>query len=117
MAKISGSGGSNMLAETAGIDTILGLADDDMPVIATGSDRLEIDARPQSGSIQLIVSGSGPTYSGNYTLAGASVAYSGVENFTIYSNAGDYADTVQTGDGDDVFHHYGLNGFSEMDVV
>jgi Ca2+-binding RTX toxin-like protein len=118
MAKISGSGSSNALAKIAGANTILGPAGDDMPVLATGSDRLEIDARAQAGAVQLVVSGSGPTYSGSYTLAGVPVAYSGVESFTVYSSAGNHADEVHTGGGDDVFHHYGLNdAFYEMDIV
>ena len=110
MAKLIGSGGSLMMNGGEG---------DEPLVFATGmSDRLEIDARAQSGAVQLIVSGSGPTYSGNFTWGGGSVAYSGVRSFTVHSSAGNHADEVHTGDGDDIFHHYGLNDLSyEMDVV
>ncbi|HEX8224307.1 MAG TPA: M10 family metallopeptidase C-terminal domain-containing protein [Allosphingosinicella sp.] len=115
MTRISGSGGSNRLAKTAGIGTI---ADDHTLAFATGSDRLEIDARGQSGSVQLIVAGSGPTYSGNFTWGGGTVAYSGVKSFTVHSSPGDLADEVRTGGGDDVFYHYGFNeAHFQVDIV
>jgi Ca2+-binding RTX toxin-like protein len=118
MATIGGSGGSHRQAKTAGLETPDRLFVDGMAALATGSDRLEIDARAHPGAVQLIVSGNGPTYSGNFTLGGGSVAYSGVGSFTVYASAGDYADEVRTGDGDDVFHLYGSGEPpSQMDIV
>jgi Ca2+-binding RTX toxin-like protein len=118
MATISRSGGSYRLAKSAGIDTTETSGDDEMLAFATGTERLEIDARGQPGGVQLIVSGNGPSYSGSYSWAQGSVAYSGIKSFTVYSTAGDYADEVRTGEGDDVFHHYGFDDmFLGMDFV
>jgi Ca2+-binding RTX toxin-like protein len=106
---LSGGEGDDILVFTAGTDTADG---------GNGGDRLEIDARGQGGGVQLIVAGAGPDHAGAMSWAGGSVDYSGIESFTIYSNAGNHADDVHTASGDDVFHHYGLNDlFYLMDTV
>ena len=123
---LQGEGGDDRLIGGNGNDTLSGGEGDDILVAAIGTDtvaggegddRLEIDARGLGLAVSLTVSG-GPAYSGNFSWAAGSVTYSGIEGFIVYSDAGSHADDVHTGDGEDAFHHYGLNDlFYLMDTV
>jgi Ca2+-binding RTX toxin-like protein len=123
---LSGLDGNDRLVGGNGNDTLDGGEGDDTLVFSTGTDtaaggngtdRLEIDARGVAGAVAFSL-GTGPVYAGSIADAGGTATYSGIENFTVYSNPGNYADDVATGDGDDVFHHEGINDlFYLMDEV
>ena len=119
---LQGAGGDDRVIGGEGDDTLTGGEGNDVLVAAIGTDtadggeghdQLEIDARGRGLAVSLSISG-GPTYSGNFSWAPGSVAYSGIEGFIVYSDAGSHADNVQTGDGDDVFHHRGLNDLAYL---
>jgi Ca2+-binding RTX toxin-like protein len=120
---LSGMGGDDRIIGAQGDDALDGGEGNDVLVVAVGtdtaeggdgSDQLEIDARWRGAAVLLNVAGAGPSYSGNFSWSAGSVAYSGIEGFVVYSEAGNYADSVTTGMGDDVFHHYGLNDLSYL---
>jgi Ca2+-binding RTX toxin-like protein len=117
--RLIGGNGDDILNGEEGNDTLVVQSGADAADGGNGSDRLEIDARAVGGLVQLLINGAGP-YAGSVAWAGgtASASYSGIESFTIFSNAGNYADDIRTGDGDDVFYHYGLDDLTYlMDVV
>jgi Ca2+-binding RTX toxin-like protein len=105
---LGGGGGSDVIVAGIGADTVDGGSD------SGTSDHLEIDARTVAAAVSLAVSGSGPSYAGNFSWSAGSIDYSFIEGFIVYSNAGNFADNVATGEGDDVFHHYGINDLSYL---
>src|SRR4051812_6288063 len=113
--RLIGGNGDDLLNGEEGNDTLVVQSGTDTVDGGNGSDRLEIDARAAGGLVQLLVGAAGP-YAGSVAWAGgtASANYSGIESFTIFSNAGNYADDIRTGDGDDVFYHYGLDDLSYL---
>ena len=120
MAVITGTNGTESLVDTAEDDTIEALAGIDSITISLGgndtadggadSDRLILDARVRGGGVLMAA----PTQnqdglSGSASWTGTSVSFQRVEHFSIYSAPTSNSDSVTTGGGDDVFHHYGLN--------
>jgi Ca2+-binding RTX toxin-like protein len=124
---LNGLGGDDTLIGGGGNDTLNGGEGDDVINFSTGTDtvdggngtdRLEIDARGVGGAVLFGVASVGGPYAGSINYAGGTVNYSGIENFTIYSNPGDYADDVTTSWGYDTFYHYGINSLTyAMDHV
>jgi serralysin len=117
-ATLNGSASADTLQDGAGNQVLNGLGGDDTLIVVgggtdsadggAGTDRLVIDGRGIAGAVSLSVAGAAP-YSGSATYGGGTVNFTGIEDFTVYSTAGDYADNVTTGDGNDVFYHYGLD--------
>jgi Ca2+-binding RTX toxin-like protein len=116
--RLIGGEGNDTLDGGEGNDTLVFTAGDDTAAGGEGIDRLEIDSRATAAGLVLGIVPGGATYSGNFSYAGGSVGFSGIESFTVYSNPGDFADDVTTQSGDDIFHHYGINSLSyAMDHV
>jgi Ca2+-binding RTX toxin-like protein len=119
MANITGSGTADTLNDGAGDDTITGFAGDDTIIVSLGgtdsvdggadNDRLVLDARVTGGGVNMAAPNAG---AGSASWTNAQVSFQNIENFTIYSSAGSFADNVTTGAGDDVFTHYGMDNTS-----
>ena len=120
MGNVTGSGSPETLNDTAGDDTITALAGDDTIIVSLGgtdsvdggadNDRLVLDARVLGGGINLAAPAAGADgLSGSATWTNEQVSFQHIENFTIFSSGGSFADNVTTGAGDDVFYHYGID--------
>ena len=115
----SGSAIGDDTIYTFGGDDVVTLRNDDDTVdMGSGNDRLILDYSNSTfqGNTSLTISGSG-SYSGTFTStfsSGATVNFSNVESFTIYTNNGggngsNSVDNLTTGNGNDIIYTYQSN--------
>jgi len=120
MAIVTGTDNSEILDDTAEDDTIVALAGNDGIGISHGgtdsvdggadNDRLYLDARLLGGGINMAApTASADGLSGSASWTDTQVSFQHIEDFTIFSSAGSFADNVTTGAGDDIFFHYGID--------